>query len=599
MAAGVGFTLGVAGLATLLLLSGRVRPDVVGLLVAALLALAGVIPPQQALAGLGSPVVVVLLAVFLLTRALEHSGVTAAMGQRLAQRAAGSPRRLLAWLVVLAALLSLFMNTVAAAAVLLPAAVGAARRQGWSAKPLLLPLAYATLLGGVATLLTTANLVSGAALAAGGYAPYGLLDFLPVGGPVALVGVLFLLAIGPRLLPQEDTPTTQRTSPLAELNRVYRLRLGLYEVRVRPDSPLVGRPARRPHLARDLGLTPIGLVHDEGILFITRIPPERRVAPGDVWLVSGEADDAALARYGLERLRHTDPYPLFRERVALAEVTLNPRGQASGQTPQSLRLRERYGVLALMIWRSGQVITTRVHATPLRPGDALLLQGPSEGIRRLALDEDFVVLEQVLPPGVPHRGRALAAVFGLMLMLLPAALGWLPLALSALLGVLWVFLSGALPPEQGYPAIPWRVLLLIAGMIPLAEAMQRTGAAAWLSTRLLTPLGNTPHPLLLATAFGLLTTALAQVMSGQAAALVLAPIAIAAAEAHGLDPRGLVMAVAVPASFAFLLPTGHPVNLLVMGPGNYRPRDYLRLGLPLTLVVFPVMLLALRLTWLR
>lgn len=597
METAIGQTLLIAGLATLLLLSGRVRPDVVGLLVALGLALLGLVPPEGVLRGLGAPVVVVLLAVFLLTRSLEYTGVTSALGRHLAQRAAGSPRRLLALVVVLAAGLSLFMNTVAAAAVLLPVAVGAARQRGWSARPLLLPLAYATLLGGAATLLTTANLVAGAALAAGGYAPYGLLDFVPVGAPVALVGVAFLLWSAPRWL--LDAAEVDAPSPLAELDQAYHLRLGLHQVRVRPDSPLVGRPARRPHLARDLGLTPIGLVLEQGVLFVTRIPPERCIIPGDVWLVSGRVDEALLARYGLEPLRDADPYPLFREQAALAEVTLNPRGQAVGQTPQSLRLRERYGVLVLMIWRAGRVITTRVHAEPLQPGDALLVQGPPEGLRRLALDEDFVMLEQVLPPTVRRPRQALAAVLGLLLMLLPAALGWLPLPLSALLGVVWVFLSGALPPEQGYQAVPWRVLLLIAGMIPLAEVMQRTGAAAWLSARLLAPLGPHPAPLALAAVFGLLSTLLAQVMSGQAAALVLAPLAIAAAQRHGLDPRALVMAVAVPASFAFLLPTGHPVNLLVMGPGNYRPRDYLRLGLPLTLVVFPVMLLALRLTWLR
>ena len=594
-------TLSIALGATLLLISGKVRSDVVGLLVAASLALAGLIPAKGVLSGLGNPVIVVLLAVFVLTKGLEVTGVTDGLGRRLAHWAEGSEPRFLLIVLLAAATLSLFMNTVAAAAVLLPPVVAVARRDPrFSLRRALIPLAFGTLLGGTATLLTTANLVTSAALEAHGYTPYGLLDFLPVGLPVTITGVLFMVVVGRRLLPADRPAPTQATRwPLHNLESAYPLRRGLHLLRVREGSPLVGRSARRPHLARGLGLTPIALLRGQRAYPIARVPEGWRVRPGDLWLVGGEVTPDVLDEYGLELVRADGPLPLIHEQAALVEVTLNPRGGAVGRTPQALRLRSEYGVLVIMIWRQGEVITHRVHQVPLQAGDALLLHGPPGNLQRLLEGrDDFVLLAEVGLRQARRRHKAWAAVLGMLIALVPAAAGWIPLPLSALLGVLWAFLSGVITPEQAYQAVPWRVLFLIAGMIPLAQVMQQTGTAAFLSRAMLAPLGPHAPAWAVAAVFMVLTVALTQIISGQAAALIIAPLAIAAAEHYDLNPRGLAMGVAVSASLAFLLPTAHPVNLLVMGPGGYEAKDYLKVGLPLTLVVAPVMLLVLQWVWL-
>lgn len=600
----IGITLGIAVAATGLLISGRVRGDVVGLLVAASLALAGIIPAKEVIGGLGNPVIMILIAVFVLTKGLELTGVTDTLGRALTRWAGGSEKRWLTMTFGMAALLSLFMNTIAAAAVLLPPVAAVARRDPrFSLRKVLIPLAYGTLLGGTATLLTTANLVTSAALEAHGYAPYGVLDFLPVGLPLVFAGGLFMVWVAPRLLPGDDGGGEEATGPhrwtLHDLGAVYPLDEGLHLLRLREGSPLVGRPARRPGLARELGWTPVALLRDERAYPTSRIPKGWRLRPGDIWLVGGRVTPEALETYGLEAVSLDEPLPLIHEQAALMEVTLNPHGGAVGKTPQELHLRRDYGVLVLMVWRQGQVFMNNIHHLPLQAGDALLLHGPPGNLQRLLNEkEEFVLLAQVGLRPARKRTKAMAAVAAMLIALVPAVAGWMPLALSALLGMLWALLTGVIHPDQAYQNISWSVIFLVGGMIPLAKAMQTTGAAAVVSEAMLRPLGAHPPAWAVAAVFLVLTMALTQIVSGQAAAIILAPLAIAAAEHHGLNPRGLAMAVAVGASLAFLLPTAHPANLLVMGPGHYQPRDYLRVGLPLTLVLLPVALLALQWAWL-
>ncbi len=592
-------TLFITALAAILLVSNKVRADVVGLLVALVLGFSGVLSVQQALAGFSSPVVFVLLSIFVLTRGLEVTGVSSLLGRRLARLGRGSEGRLVAVTMLAAALLSLFMNTVAAAAVLLSPVLAITRqRDDVAPSRVLIPLAYGTLLGGTATLLTTANLVTSASLTAHGLKPYGLLDFLPVGLPVTFVGLLFMALVGRHLLPRRIGKRTAG-SAFADLVATYRLQEELHALEVLPHSPLVGRPARKPGVATDVGLTPVGvLLASDEILLAHRLPPDYTLQPGDVVVVSGQVPPEALRTLGLKPHPAANLCEAFREQATLVELALNPRGAAIGQTPQALQLYARYGLRVLAVWREGKVLDQRLYALPLQPGDALLALLPPAGLEHLRESGDFLVVDVFGNQQQPLTWRSVASVVLLLLALVPAALGWAPLALTTLGGAIGMMLLRIVPPEQAYRTVPWRVILLIGGMIPLGTAMRQTGAAAFLSRAALAPLHAAPG-WVVAAAFLLLTALLAQIASGQVAALLLAPLAIAAAETYGLPPRGLGMAVAVGASFAFLLPTGHPVNLLVMGPGDYQPRDYFKVGLPLLLVVTPVAVAALQFFWLR
>ncbi len=590
-------TLLIAVLATLLLISGRVRADIVGLLVALALVYSGVLPLRQALGGFSSDVVFVLIAIFILTKGLETSGVTAWLAEHLAALAGETEGRLVVMVMLAAAVLSLFMNTVAAAAVLLPPVLAVSRRREVAPSRVLIPMAYGTLLGGTATLLTTANLVTSASLAAHGYRGYGLLDFLPVGLSVTLAGLLYMVFVGRRLLPRYRDDNSRGDLSFTDLLDAYGLREGLHALEVRPQSPLREQLARQPAALQAHDLTLVGLLSPRGLLFVHQIDPQRRLRAGDVLLLAGNMSPAKQQILGLKPQSRADICQAFREQATLAEIVLNPRGEAVGRSPEELRLFARYGLRVLAIWRGGHIVGSRLPDQPLQEGDALLVQIPPEAVPRLRRNSDFIVLETFGSLSEGGRWARVGAVLLLLLALVPAALGWVPLVLSTLSAATLMMLSGIVPPEQAYEAVSWRAIFLIAGMIPLGVAMRQTGAAAFLSRQMLQPLAHAPA-WAIAAAFLLLTALLAQITSGQVAALILAPLAIAAAEHFGLNPRGLGMAVAVGASFAFLLPTGHPVNLLVMGPGEYRPKDYFKVGLPLLLVVAPVAVAALQVFWL-
>ncbi len=592
-------TLIITGAAVVVLISGLVSPDVVGLLTAVTLALTGVLPLNQALSGFSNPVVFVLISIFILTAGLEKSGATSAIASRLESVSGASEARFVVTVMVAGAVLSLFMNTVAAAAVLLPPVLSVTRRTPkFSPSRVLIPLAFSTLLGGTATLLTTANLVVSGLLHAHGFRPYGVLDFLPVGLPVTIAGLAYMVLIGRHLLPRSKNSTSQ-TGNFTEMAKAYRLREGLHAMQIAADSPLVGEPAAKPSISAALGVTPVGLITQKGFVPATLVPSGRRLKAEDVIVVAGKGDKEKLAEYGLHPLEDEDSFcGGLRNHTLLAEVIPQPRGNAIGHSPQDLRLRERYHAVVVALWRKGKVIEAGLAHTPLEAGDALLLLISPQGLASLKRDNDFTVLETYGTPQHRSRGKMYLAVALMLLALVPAAAGWTPLALSALGAATLALLSGLIQPREAYRSIAWEVIFLIGGMIPLGIAMRETGAAAFLSKSLLAPLANAPA-WEVAAGFLLLTAMLAQVTSGQVAALILAPLALAAATARGINPRGLGMAVAVGASFAFLLPTGHPVNLLVMAPGEYKPSDYFKVGLPLLLIVTPVAVAAIQIFYLR
>ncbi len=579
--------LGLTGLLVALLLFGSAPAEAVALLMLVATVVLGLLPPRDALAGFANPSVVALIFIFLVAQGIEASGLARRIATWLRRHAGGSERRLLAVVMATTAFLSLFMNTVAAAAVLLSPTLDLARRQRISPARLLLPMGYGALLGGMATLLTTANLVVSAALEAHGYEPFGVFDFLPVGLPATLVGIAFMVLVGRRLLP--NTSPMDESGPrraLADALRQYGLARGVHAYRLRPDSRLIGRPARRPHTARELGLTPVGLIQGDRFAPVHALAADVRLQAGDIILLAGQPSPSVLRDYGLEPWDRVAVEALLRRGGTFAEVILNPRGQAAGQTPQSLRLRERYGALVVALWRHGRAHYHDLHRQVLHEGDALLLLIPPENVALLAQDPDFLLLARSEPR--PVRPWAPWVAGGLLaLMLALTAFRVLPLALAAILSASGVVALGLVRPQEAYRAIPWRAIFLIAGVFPLSTALVRTGAARMVMDVLLRPLGHAPAWVL---AWGMLwlSAALAQVMSGQVAALVLAPLALTVAESHGVSAHAMAMAVALGASMAFLLPTGHPVNLLVMGPGGYRPRDYVRVGLPLALVVTPV-----------
>lgn len=582
-------------IAAILLVSERLRPDVIGILVALTLGLTGVVTAEQAVSGFSQSAVITILSVFILSEGLERTGVTAWLGSRILRLAGARERRLIGALTLTSAGLSTFMNSIAAAALLVPPAMGISRRAQIRPSRLLLPLAYGALLGGTATLLTTANIIVSTTLGQSGYAPYGLLDFLPVGLPLVIAGTGLLIWLGPRLLRQRDVVSEiARTRPAqSELVSLYRLMDGLTAFSVPASSRIVGQSLGALGWGRDLGLTVLG-VHHRGRW---RLAPDRemRIQAGDVLLLEGQPSSEFVELHELNAL--DDPHlldTLTTVQVPLVEVVLAPRSEHDGRSLREIRFRERYGIQVIGLWRAGVVVHEDLADQRLRFGDAMLMQGPREKFDLLRGDENFLILEAEAV-GRPGRRAWLAA--GIVVASLgAAALGLLPIAIATLTGAILMVLANCLSMDAAYRSISWRTIFFIAGMLPLSIALQTTGLADLLGDALIGLTGGAGS-LGLAGALLLATIGLGLLIGGQTTAVVLAPVSIAVAELAGADPRAMAMAVAVGCSLAFVTPLGHPANLLVMGPGGYTLRDYVRLGAPLTVLTALLTLFGLHWAW--
>ncbi len=590
-------TLIIAGAAMLLLLTERLRADLVALLVVVALGTSGVLTSQETFSGFSRSAVITLLAIFILAAGLERTGVTRQVGDVLVRIAGKSEQRLVVAVMVTAAFLSLFMNNIAAAAVLLPAVSGAAQRSGVNPSRLLMPLAFGTILGGMATLLTTTNIVVSSLLRDQNLAGYGLLDFAPLGLPIVAVGIAYMALWGRRQLPARSPVQLYEDLQRQEANlaEVYHLGETLARAGVPAGSPLVGQTLAGSRLRETYGINVVAIERDDRIVRAPSSDQELRAE--DVLLLSGEPD-------GLELTADLDVLPPrdWRERdlesrsVVLVEAVLSPRSDLIGRTLRETRFRDRYGMAVLAIWRAGHSLRAGLTDLPLQLGDGLLLQGGRGRLPVLRAESDLIVLDRAMDEPPPSRRRSRIALAVMIATLALAATNRFGVGEVMLGGALVMILTGALSMDDAYQAVEWRSVFLVAGMLPLGTAMTKTGAADLITHGVLAVLGGAGPVAILA---GLVALAilLTQAMNGAAVAAVMAPIAIQTAQRIGVDPRAMAMGVALATSIAFLTPLGHPVNILVMGPGGYRFRDYFRVGLPLTLLLFVLIVGLLPLIW--
>lgn len=572
-----------------LLLSNKLSPDVVALCVALALGLTGVLTADEMVAGFSSPAVITILGAFIMTHALYATGVTRRMGQFLTRASATGSQRLLALVMLFSAGLSLVMNKIVAAAVLLPAVTDASSRARVPLARLGMPLAFATSLGGMATLLNTGNLVVSSALRQSGFEGYGLLDFMPVGLPIAALGIAFIMLTSERLLP--GAKAAQATLHAGDgssekLSAWYELGERLNEVRVLPESPLANLTIAESNIGERFGLALLALARKNRVITLPAVTEV--ILPGDRLIVVGRRDRVLeLEALGLHLEAETEEQleRQFVDETALFEVLLSPRTLAVGQTVKSMRFRERYGGTVIAIWHGGRSVRTDLANLPLQHGDSLLVYGNNRAISALRKDPDFILLRASSDAERPvHADKAPLALAIIAVILLISALGLLPVAEAMLLGAVIMVITGCLKMEEAYRAVDWRAIFLIAGMSSVSIAMLKTGAAATLGSLLTDGLASS-GPLMVAFGLLLITMLVTQVVSGQVAAFFVAPIAISAALTVGVDPRAMAMYVAFGASLTFLTPAAHTANLLVMGAGGYTPRSYLRLGVPLTLLL--------------
>jgi di/tricarboxylate transporter len=586
----IGIILGVA----VLLISNKVREDVVALLSLVVLGLTNLVDNEAMFSGFSRSAVITILALFIITAGLEKTGATRILGRHLSRLAGTSETRAIVVVMLATALLSLVMNNLVAAAVLLPAVIGITRQTDLKPSKLLIPLSFGSLLGGMATLFTTANILVSTALVDQGFQPYGVLDFIPVGLPMAVSGILFMALIGRKLLPAHSLGGDRRARPGTSLAETYGLVEAVSGAYVKLGSEMAGKSVAEGEWGRLLGLSVVGIARGGQVMLAPSSGTQ--VLEGDVVISTGTIKDETLAQHGL--IRTEDPAwqgRFISSHVSLVELVLAPRSPFAGKTLREIGFREKFDMRALALWRAGNTIQSSLADIPLEFGDALLVQTTHDRVRKLRDEPGFIILEEDRDEEPPGRKAWIAVALTTAAVILPAA-NLLPIAESAFAIALFMVLLGCLSMDEAYHAIEWRAIFLIAGMLPLGLAMTSTGTAVLVGDLLVDILGSW-GPLALAGGIFLTTTLLTQIIGGQATAVVFAPIAIAAASVLHTDPRGIGMAVAMGCSTAFLTPFGHPSNVLVMGPGGYTLKDYTRVGLPLSLVLFITLLFALAVFW--
>jgi di/tricarboxylate transporter len=599
MTADQGLILGILLATIAMFLWGRWRHDMVAL--AGLLAcvVAGLVRPADAFAGFGHPAVITVACVLILSRGLQTSGAVDALARFVLPSSAG-PTLTIGALTGLGALLSAFMNNVGALALLMPVAIQIARRQELPPGRVLMPLAFGSILGGMTTLIgTPPNLIVSGFRDQTGAGTFAMFDFTPVGIVVAAAGIALIALFGWRLVPARKETGLEGFDSGAYLT----------EARVPESSKADGKTLRDIDTALEQAdAQVIGLIRNE--VRVNAPNPGRTVRAGDILIIEAEAEAlaGALSSLGLklEEARRDEAPPgdepsqkakdvPAADEIVLMELAILPGSVLAGRSASDILLRSRYGLNLLAVSRQGRRSMARLRSLRFTPGDLLLMQGPPDALLEFATTSGCVPLaERELR--IPDRRKAFLASGILAAAIAGAAFGLLPAAVSFAAGVLASMALRTVPPRSVYEAIDWPVIVLLGALIPVAGAMESTGAAGVLANLLLESIaqGNAIVGLALIL---VVTMTLSDLMNNAATAAVMCPIAIGAASQLGVNADAFLMAVAVGASCAFLTPIGHQNNTLILGPGGFRFKDYWRLGLPIEILVVVVSIPMLLLVW--
>ncbi len=588
---------------------GRLRHDMVAL--AALLACVatGLVPSESAFLGFGHPAVITVACVLVLSGALQATGVVDGLTRAILPKAAG-PTITIAALTGFAAILSGFMNNVGALALLMPVALQVAERLELPPGKILMPLAFGSILGGMTTLIgTPPNLIVSGFRAQNSGSSFSMFDFAPVGVPVVIAGLFFLVLIGWRIV-----PTRQRKGSGSFETGAY-----LTEARIPEDSKAAGKTLREIEAAlNDADAQVVGLIRND-----RRIPAPsrfREVRAGDILIIEAEPDaltkvlssmelkleedvrepeekrDAVDGENPIRADGDVDPLAALQsEDVVLMELAVRPRAELVGLSASAINLRSRFGINLLAIAREGHRVRARLRSVSISDGDVLLMQGTPDAILEFANRFGCVPLAQ-RPLIIPDRKKALFASAIMVAAVSGAAFGLVPAAVSFAGGMLATVVAGVIPARRLYDAIDWSVIVLLAALIPVAGAMASTGAADVIANGLLSDIvgGSAIFALVLIL---VVTMILSDFMNNAATAAVMCPIALGAAAQLGVNSDPFLMAVAVGASCAFLTPIGHQNNTLILGPGGFRFGDYWQLGVPLEVIVLLVSVPMIVLVW--
>jgi len=600
----IGLTLALIAVTLVAFIREWAAPDVIALTVLCAVVALGLIDPARMTEVFKNEAPLTIAALFVIGGALERTGAVDHIGQLLKTRLSGNLRVAILAFSAITAFFSAWMNNTAIVAILLPVTLGFARSKNIAASRLLMPLSYASILGGCCTLIgTSTNLLVNGALKDAGVKPMGMFELAPVGIPLAIAGIGYLVIFGPRLIPA-------RSSISGSLEIEFRT-TPLFHVLVEDDSPMVGKPLLETPL-----FNRAGGVH----LLEIRRNGQRIMLPMNTITVE-KYDRFLVAVHGRSKqtVKPEDLFASIRAQVLstvdgiVTELVVRDESSLLGQTLARSDFRQNYNAVVLAVHRNGVNITKKIATLPLEIGDTLLVITPAHNLDEIAESRDFVLTDKPVeePARAPkhHSVLAWAALIGVVLTATATdllngsfpSIPKIPIHYAALVGALSLLWLKVITPRDAYASVDWQVLLMLYGLLGLGMAMQATGTAEYLAQALVAlTRGVFPAEMLpVATLWlvFLLTLLLTEVLSNNATAVMMIPIVLGLASELGVDSRPFVIAVTVSASCAFALPMGYQTHLMVYGPGGYRFSDFLRVGIPLNIICWIVSCLLIPLVW--
>ncbi len=575
----IGIVVTIMLAAMVLFATEKLRVDLVALIVMATLLGSGILAPEDGISGFSNTATVTVAAMFILSAGLFRTGAVNVVGAGLTVLAEKNFFLALLTIMVGVGTLSAFINNTAAVAIFMPIVIGVARQIHVSPSKLLMPLSFASMFGGVCTLIgTSTNVLASSIVERHGQEPFGMFEFTPLGLIFFGVGVLYMFTVGVRWIP------TRRTT--LDLTQEFGMRKYLTEIVLLPEAKSAGQPLKQSPLVHDLDIDVIE-IHREGDP--VRVPtPDTILRAHDVLRVRCSVDEIQKMqeREGVilkphARWRDTE---LESERAVLVEAVVAPNSMLVDKSLKNIKFRNVFGATALAIRHRGVVMHENLGVTRLQAGDVLLIEAQRDHLDELKRNPAFVIVSEV---GLPHyrRDKIVPALLILTSVVSLAALEIQPIVVTSIIGCVLLVLTRCISLEEAYESIQWQVIFLLAGVLTLGLALEKTGAAEVLSQVIISTVGVW-GPLAMVSAFYLLSTLLTNVMSNVATAALLAPIAIVAAESLQLDARPFLMAVTFAASASFMTPVGYQTNTLIYGPGQYRFSDFLRVGTPLNLLLW-------------
>ncbi len=565
--------------------------DVTALLILAVLVATGVLTPEEGVHGFSNPAPVTVAAVLVLSAGLMRTGAVVKLGNSISRLGGSAESGQMAVILITVGVLSAFINNTAAVAMFIPIVLGIASDRKISPSKLLIPLSFAGILGGLCTYIgTSTNIIVGSILEDQGYEPFRMFEFAPLGILFLIFGIAYLLLFGRRRLPARRTEN--------DLTADYHLREYLTELVIQPRSRLIGKTLKESDLSVANDIVVLDIRREKE--WLGSLLSEVVLEAGDEMIVKGNIDNIMRVREAegvaiRPRVKFSDE-DLQSSDVMLAECVISASSGLIGLTLKSIDFRKRFQATVLAIRRHGGEIREKLGEVRLHYGDTLLIQGRRDRLESLRGSQEFMlIMEDTSTPRYRYQKTAAAVtIFGAVVAM--AALGILPIMVAALLGALAMVLTRCLTIQEGYEAIDMRIVFLIAGTLSLGLALQKTGGAELIADQIIHFAGPYGPRVVLAVLY-LLTMALTEMMSNNATAALLTPIAIEIANGMGVDVRPFAFCIAFAASASFLSPIGYQTNTLVYGPGGYQFTDFFKVGLPISLGIWMLSTLLIPVLW--